>query len=70
MLILFFNSKGVVHKEFVPECQMVTKEFYAEIVVRLLKRTACVRPAARKNHSFNLLHDNVVAHTAAIVQQF
>ncbi len=28
MLILFFGSKGVVHKEFVPEDQTVTKELY------------------------------------------
>jgi len=38
MLIMFFDSQGVVHKEFVPEGKTVNAEFYKGIVDRLLKR--------------------------------
>jgi hypothetical protein len=37
MLIMFFDSQGVVHKEFVPEGKTVNAEFYTGIVDRLLK---------------------------------
>ncbi len=43
-LILFFESKRMVHKGFVPESQTVTKEFYLEVLGCLLKRIACVKP--------------------------
>ncbi len=57
MLILFFDSEGVMHKEFVLESQIVTKEIYISVLGYLLKRIAHVRPEVWKNHSFNLLHD-------------
>jgi hypothetical protein len=46
MLINFFNSQGVVHKEFVPEGKTVHAEFYNGEMDRLLKRIQRVRPAA------------------------
>ncbi len=54
MLILFFDSKEVEHKDFVPEGQTVPKEFYLEVFGKLLKRTARVRSEVWKNCSFNL----------------
>ncbi len=59
-LILFFYSKGVVHKEFVLESQKVIKEFYVEVLGCLLKQIAHVRLEEWKNRSFNLLHDYVL----------
>ncbi len=41
MLTLFFDNQGVVRKEIVPEGQMVTKEFYLNVLGRLLKWIAC-----------------------------
>ena len=46
MLIIFFNSQGVVHKEFVPEGKTVSAEFYKGVMDRLLKRIQGIRPAA------------------------
>jgi len=37
MLIIFFNSQGVVHKEFVPEGKTVNAEFYKGVMDRLLE---------------------------------
>jgi len=58
MLIIFFNSQGVVHKEFLPEGKTVNAEFYKGVMDRLLKRIQRVRPAALSSRDFFLLHDN------------
>ena len=38
MLIIFFDSQGVMHKEFVPEGKTVNAEFYKGLMDSLLKR--------------------------------
>jgi len=66
MLIIFFDSQGVVHKEFVPGGKPVNAEFYKGVMDGLLKRikhTFCSR-------DFVLLHENAPAHKAANVCQF
>jgi hypothetical protein len=45
-LIIFFDSQGVVHKEFEPEGKTVNEEFYKGIMDRLLKCIQRVCPAA------------------------
>lgn len=35
MLIVFFDKKGVVHSEFVPQGQTVNSQFYCEVLKRL-----------------------------------
>jgi len=44
MLICFFDSQGVVHKEFVPQGQTVNKQYYREVLERLRKWVHRVRP--------------------------
>jgi hypothetical protein len=46
MLIISFESEGVVHKEFVPEGKTVNAEFYKGAVDHLLKCIQRVHPAA------------------------
>ncbi len=36
MLILFFNIKEVVHKEFIPEGQTVTEGYYLKVLGHLV----------------------------------
>jgi hypothetical protein len=67
MLIIFFDSQGVVHKEFVPEGKRVNAEFYTGVMDRLLKRIQPVRPAAFCSRDLFLLHDNAPTHKAASV---
>jgi hypothetical protein len=67
MLIIFFDSQGVVHKEFVPEGKRVNAEFYKGVMDRLLKRIQRVRPAAFYSLDFFLLHDNAPTHKSASV---
>ena len=37
MIILFFYSRGIVHKEFVPPGQTVNHAFYKDVLERLRK---------------------------------
>jgi hypothetical protein len=66
----FFDSQGVVHKEFVPEGKTVNTEFYKGVMDRLLKRIQWVHSAAFCSRDLFLLHDNTPAHKAARVSQF
>jgi len=70
MLIKFFNSQSVAHKEFIPEEKTVNAEFYKGVMDHLLKHTERVRPAAFYSRDFILLHNNAPAHKAASVYQF
>ncbi len=44
MLILFFDSKGVLRHKYVRECQTVNAMFYLQVLDHLRKRIARVRP--------------------------
>jgi hypothetical protein len=46
MLIIFFESQGIVHKEFIPEGKTVNAELYKGLMYRLLKHIQRVHPAA------------------------
>jgi hypothetical protein len=46
MLIIFFNSQGVVHIEFIPEGKTENAEFYKGVMEHLLKRIQRVHPTA------------------------
>jgi hypothetical protein len=70
MLIIFFYSQGVVHKEFIPEGKTVNAEFYKGVTDHFLKCIQQVHPAAFCSQDFFLLHDNVPTHNAASVGQF
>jgi len=44
MLVCFYDSKGIIHSEFVPEGQTVTGSFYLSVLERLWKRIRRFRP--------------------------
>ena len=69
MLIVFFDSQGIVHKEFVQEGCTVNAEYYKGVLDRLISRIRRVRPALYRNRGIFLLH-NAPAHSAAIIGQF
>jgi len=52
---LFFFNQGIVQKEFVPPGQTVNQTFYREIVERLRKKVAHVRPGIERTE---MLHQN------------
>nr|XP_012143528.1 PREDICTED: putative uncharacterized protein FLJ37770 [Megachile rotundata] len=67
MLIVFFDAKGVIHKEFVPAGQTVNGQFYAEVLERLRLKVRRVRREIA--NSWMLHHDNAPSHTSLIVRQ-
>ena len=68
MLICFFDSQEIIHKEFVPPGQTVNQTFCREILERLRKRVARVRPGIAR--TWMLHHDNAPCHTAVSINEF
>jgi len=68
MLIIFFYSKGIVHKEFVPPRQTVNKTFYLQVLECLRNRVVRVRREIA--NTWFLQHDNTPSHTSFAVREF
>jgi len=64
---LFFDSQGVVQKEFVPQGQTVNKQYY-HVLEQLRKRVHRVRPGIAD--TWMLHHDNAPCHTAISLNEF
>ncbi|XP_043260410.1 uncharacterized protein LOC122401986 [Colletes gigas] len=58
MLTVFFDYRGVVHLEFLPDGQTVNKEYYLSVMRRLRENIRWKRPDLWKNNSWILHHDN------------
>jgi len=69
MLIIFFNSQSVGHKEFVSEGKTVNAKFYKGVKDCLLNHIQWVHLATFCSQDFFLLHHNAPAHKAASVCQ-
>jgi hypothetical protein len=70
MLLFFFDSQGVVHKEFVPKGKTVNAEFYKGVMGRIpWAHSTCLSSCILLSRFF-LLHDNAPAHKAASFCQF
>jgi hypothetical protein len=44
MLTEFYNGKGIIHREFVPEKNAVNGKFYKDVIMRLIAQANHVRP--------------------------
>ena len=70
LLVTFYDSKGIIHKEFVPPGKMVNTEYYLGVMKRLLARIRRVRPEYRESGRWRLLHDNAPSHRLTLVTDF
>ena len=68
LIYFFFDSQGIVHMEFVPPGQSVNQTFYREVLERLRKRVARVRPGTAR--TWMLHNDNAPCHTAVPINEF
>ncbi len=70
MLILFYDQRGVVHLEFLPQGETVDTDFYLEVLRRLKENVRCRRPElwaripGSDTRRMLLYHDNASCHTA------
>jgi len=68
MIIVFFDSHGIVHKEFVPPGQTVNHAFYKNVLEQLQKRVQQVQIDIADD--WVLHHNNTPAHTALSIREF
>jgi len=67
-LLFFSDSRGIVHKEFVPPGQTVNYAFYKDVLERLRKRVQRVRMDIADD--WVLHHDNGPAHAVLSIREF
>ncbi|UYV74896.1 hypothetical protein LAZ67_12001710 [Cordylochernes scorpioides] len=70
LLTVFFDCRGVVHHEFMPQGRTVNKEYYLLVMRNLRKAIRQKRPDLWKNKNWLLRHDNAPAHTSLLVRDF
>jgi hypothetical protein len=70
MLIVFFNWKGIVHHEFVPRGETVSKEFYLKVMKRLREAVRRKRPEVWTNKTWMLHHDNAPGNASLLIREF
>ena len=70
MLIAFFDIRGIVHMEFLPQGHTINQHVYKEILRRLLRSVREKRRELWENKSWLLHEDNAPAHNALSIRQF
>ncbi len=70
ILVVFFDSRGVIHREFVPTGQTVNANFYKDILDRLIERINRLCFDLRASGDRFLQHDNALAYNVSSVGQF
>ncbi|UYV63819.1 K02A2.6-like, partial [Cordylochernes scorpioides] len=70
LLKVFFDCRGVVHHEFLPQGRTVNKEYYLQVMRNLREAIRQKRPDLWKNKKWLLHHDNAPAHTSLLVRDF
>lgn len=70
MLEVFFDYRGLIHYEFIPEGRTVNKQLYTEILKRLRDAIRRKRPEKWAGNDWFLLHDNAPSHRSLMVKQY
>ncbi len=70
MLITFFDVRGIVHSEFLPQEQTITINKSTEILRRLLRSVREKRQETWQKNSCLLHRNNAFAHNALSIRQF
>ncbi|KAJ4426640.1 hypothetical protein ANN_26438 [Periplaneta americana] len=70
MLTVFFDVRGIVHHEYAPEGQTVTKEYYHDVLRRLHDAVRRKRPDMWMANNWHLHHDNAPAHSSQLIHTF
>jgi hypothetical protein len=70
MLTAFYDAKGIIHHESVPEKRTVHGKLHKGVIRRLVARVHGVRPEFQESGSWYLLHDSAPSHSSGVVSEF
>ena len=70
MLIVFFDVRGIVHREFIPPGQTVNQELYLEVLRQLRENVRRKRPELWRSGDWFPHHNNAPAYTALSVSRY
>lgn len=70
VLTVFLTYRGVVHHKHAPEGQTANKPHYREILLCLSDAVWHKRLKLWKSGSWQLHHDNILAHYLHLIQEF
>ena len=70
MLIIFFDIRSIIHREFLHQGQTVNKEFYCDVLRRLRENIRRKRPDLWRAQNWILHDDNAPCHRALLVREF
>jgi hypothetical protein len=70
MLIIFFDVKGIVHKEFVLAGKIVNSAHYCDILRRLRKNVIRLLPELWRQENWLLHHDNAPSHGSSFTREY
>jgi len=66
----FFDHEGVVHHEYAPPGQTITKDYYIEVLRQLRDAVRGKRQQLWARGDWHLHHDNAPGHSSSLVQTF
>jgi hypothetical protein len=69
MLIIFFETKRIAHKEFVQVGQTVNSAYYCDVLQRLRENVRRFRPELWRQNNWLLQHDNAPSHTSFFTRE-
>ena len=67
---VFFDIHGIMHHEYAPDGQTVTKEYYQQVLRRLHDAVQCGRSDFWMAKNWQLQYDNAPAHSSHPIQTF
>lgn len=70
MLTIFFDIRGIIHFEFLPEGRTMDKHYYLDVMKRLRDEICKKRPDLWKENSWILHHENAASHNSIVVSEF
>ena len=70
LIILFFNSTGMIYMPWVPTAQRVNKEYYVEVLREFSKRFRRKRPALFKSGQWHFHQVNAPVHNSILVTDY
>ena len=70
LMILFFDSTGMIYMYWVPIGQIVNKEYYTEVSRKFRKRFLGKRPALFKSGQWHFHQDNAPVHNSILLTDY